>query len=83
MVALAALSWLPRWAIAGATLIMLLGHNLFDHVRAEKLGGASWAWRVLREPGLVNLGAPDGEFHGPSDYQAPHAQSRGKREHRA
>jgi len=56
MMALAALSWLPRWAIAGVTLIMLLGHNLFDHVRAEELGGASWAWRVLHEPGLVPLG---------------------------
>jgi uncharacterized membrane protein len=56
MVALAALIWLPRWAIAGVTVIMLLGHNLFDGVRAEELGGASWAWRVLHEPGLVPLG---------------------------
>jgi uncharacterized membrane protein len=56
MVALAALIWLPRWAIAGVTLITLLGHNLFDGVRAEELGGASWAWRVLHEPGLVPLG---------------------------
>ena len=56
MVALAALIWLPRWAIAGVTLIMLLGHNLFDGVRAEELGGASWAWHLLHEPGLVPLG---------------------------
>ena len=56
MVALAALIWLPRWAIAGVTLIMLLGHNLFDGVRAEELGGASWAWHLLHEPGLVSLG---------------------------
>ena len=56
MVALAALIWLPRWAIAGVTLIMLLGHNLFDGVRAKELGGTSWAWRVLHEPGLVPLG---------------------------
>ena len=56
MVALAALIWLPRWAMAGVTLIMLLGHNLFDGVRAKELGGASWAWRVLHEPGLVPLG---------------------------
>ena len=38
MVALAGLVWLPRWAIAGVTLIMLAGHNLLDSVRAEELG---------------------------------------------
>ena len=56
MVALAALIWLPRWAIAGVALIMIGGHNLLDGVRAEELGGASWVWRVLHEPGLVPLG---------------------------
>ena len=56
MMALAALIWLPRWAIAGVTLIMLGGHNLLDSVRAEDLGEASWAWHVLHEPGLVPLG---------------------------
>ena len=56
MVALAALVWLPRWAIAGVALIMIGGHNLFDGVRAEELGGASWVWRVLHEPGLVPIG---------------------------
>jgi uncharacterized membrane protein len=56
MVALAALVWLPRWAIAGVALIMLGGHNLFDGVRAEEIGGASWVWRVLHEPGLVPIG---------------------------
>jgi uncharacterized membrane protein len=56
MVALAALIWLPRWAIAGVAFIMLGGHNLLDGVRAEQLGGGSWAWHVLHEPGLVPLG---------------------------
>ena len=56
MVVLAALIWLPRWAIAGVSLIMIAGHNLFDGVRAEELGGASWAWHLLHEPGLVPLG---------------------------
>ena len=53
MVVLSALIWLPRWVIAGVSLIMLCGHNLFDGVRAEELGGA---WRVLHEPGLLPLG---------------------------
>ena len=56
MVALAALIWLPRWAIAGVAFIMLGGHNLLDGVRAEEFGEASWAWHVLHEPGLVPLG---------------------------
>src|SRR6476469_9075931 len=57
MVALAALIWLPRWAIAGVSLIMLVGHNLLDGFTADELGGASWAWRVLHGPGLVPMGA--------------------------
>jgi uncharacterized membrane protein len=56
MVALAALIWLPRWAMAGVSLILIAGHNLFDSVRAEELGGAAWAWHLLHEPGLVPLG---------------------------
>jgi len=56
MVALAAMVWLPRWAIAGVTLVMLVGHNLLDGVRAEEFDGASWVWHVLHEPGPVPLG---------------------------
>jgi uncharacterized membrane protein len=32
MIALAALIWLPRWAMAGVALITLGGHNLLDGV---------------------------------------------------
>jgi uncharacterized membrane protein len=56
MVALAALIWLPRWALASTAIIMLAGHNLLDGITAEELGRASWAWHVLHEPGLVHLG---------------------------
>ena len=56
MVALSALIWLPRWAIASLALLMIAGHNLLDNVRAEDLGEASGAWHVLHEPGLVPLG---------------------------
>ena len=55
MVALAALIWLPRWVIGAVALLMLVGHNLLDGVRAEELGRAYWAWHVLHEPGLVPL----------------------------
>jgi uncharacterized membrane protein len=56
MVVLAALIWLPRWAIAGASFIMVVGHNLLDSVRAEDLGEVSWIWHVLHEPGLISFG---------------------------
>ena len=56
MIALAALVWLRRWVIAGLTLIMIAGHNLLDSIRADELGGASWAWHLLHEPGRIYLG---------------------------
>ena len=56
MIALAALIWLPRWVIAVVTAIMLVGHNLVDSIRADELGGATWAWHLLHEPGLIYLG---------------------------
>ena len=56
MVALSALIWLPRWAIASLALLMIAGHDLLDNVRAEDLGEASGTWHVLHQPGLVPLG---------------------------
>jgi uncharacterized membrane protein len=56
MVMLSALMWLPRWAIASLSLLMIAGHNLFDSVKAGDLGHASWVWELLHEPGLVPLG---------------------------
>ena len=55
MVALAALIWLPRWVIAAVVLVMLVGHNLLDGVRAEELDRAGWAWHILHQRGLVPL----------------------------
>jgi len=56
MIALAVLVWLPRWAIAALALITIVGHNLFDGIRAEQLGAAGWAWHLLHQPGTVRLG---------------------------
>jgi uncharacterized membrane protein len=56
MVALAALVWLPRWAIAVVALVMIAGHNLLDGVRAENLGEGAAVWYFLHQPGLVHLG---------------------------
>ena len=56
MIVLAALVWLPRWAIACVAFAMIGGHNLLDGVRAEDLGEVTWAWHVLHQPGSVPLG---------------------------
>ncbi|MDX1401416.1 MAG: heparan-alpha-glucosaminide N-acetyltransferase domain-containing protein, partial [Kiloniellales bacterium] len=56
MIALAGLVWLPRWVVAGLSLIIIAGHNLFDGLRADKLGEASWVWHLLHEPGRIYLG---------------------------
>lgn len=56
MIVLAALVWLPRWAIAAVALIMIAGHNLLDSVDAKELGPAALAWHLLHQPGRVHLG---------------------------
>jgi uncharacterized membrane protein len=56
MTVLAALVWLPRWAIVALALIMIAGHNLFDSFRAEQLGQGAGLWHVLHQPGVVHLG---------------------------
>jgi uncharacterized membrane protein len=56
MIVLAALVWLPRWAIAAVALAMIAGHNLLDGISAESWGEKAWLWRMLHERGEVTLG---------------------------
>lgn len=56
MIALAALVWLPRWALAAIALIMIVGHNALDGVRAEQFGSLGWLWHFLHQRGRVDLG---------------------------
>ncbi|HEV8446700.1 MAG TPA: heparan-alpha-glucosaminide N-acetyltransferase domain-containing protein [Gemmatimonadaceae bacterium] len=49
MIALGALVWLPRTAIAAAGLAMIVGHNLFDGVRSPN----PW-WVFLHRPGFLH-----------------------------
>jgi uncharacterized membrane protein len=58
MMALAALVYLPRWAIAATGIVMIAGHNLLDAIKAEQLGPAAPIWNVLHQPGLLTL-SPD------------------------
>jgi uncharacterized membrane protein len=61
MIALAALVWLPRWAIAAVALVMIAGHNLLDGISAETWGANAWLWHILHERGEATLG---GGFEG-------------------
>jgi uncharacterized membrane protein len=56
MIALAALVYLPRPAIAIVAVAIIAGHNLLDGIRADDLGSARWVWYFLHQPGLLRLG---------------------------
>ncbi|MGH6735899.1 MAG: DUF1624 domain-containing protein [Methyloceanibacter sp.] len=56
MMTLAALIWLPRWAITAIALTMIAGHNLLDGVRGEMFGQGAWLWHLLHERGETTLG---------------------------
>jgi uncharacterized membrane protein len=49
MVALALLIRLPIPMIAALGILLIVGHNLFDHINAEQLGQWGWLWSVLHE----------------------------------
>ena len=56
MIVLAALVFLPRWAIAAVALAMIADHNLLDGISAESWGANAWLWRMLHERGEATLG---------------------------
>lgn len=55
MVALSALVWLPRWAIAIIGVGMIAGHNLLDGIHPADFGAYGWIWSFLHEPGMLAL----------------------------
>jgi uncharacterized membrane protein len=56
MVALAALIWVPRWAIAGMALVMIASHNVLNGIRAGQFGEGGAIWLILHQPGFVHFG---------------------------
>ena len=56
MICLAALTYLPLVAIAIVAIALIVGHNLFDGIPAEDFGVASALWRILHDPGRIDLG---------------------------
>lgn len=57
MIALSALVFLPRRAIAAIALVMIAGHNLLDPVKAQTFGAVAPIWNFLHEPALLQFGA--------------------------
>jgi uncharacterized membrane protein len=55
MVVLAGLIYLPRPAIAGFGVLLVLGHNLLDGITPESLGALAPLWRVLHVPGALEV----------------------------
>jgi uncharacterized membrane protein len=58
MIALAALVWLPPRAVLLVGALILLGHNLLDHVHASEFGAWAPLWNILHEPGALPFGLP-------------------------
>lgn len=48
-IVLAGLIWLPRWAIGAFAVILIVGHNLLDGIRAQDLGSWDLLWAVLHQ----------------------------------
>jgi len=55
MVVLAALIRIPIPGIAAIGILLIFGHNLFDHIHAEQFGRWGWLWAVLHEPKIFTL----------------------------
>lgn len=55
MIALAALIYLPDWALATFSLLMIALHNLLDPIQPAALGKLAWLWNVLHRPGVIQL----------------------------
>ena len=53
MIALAALSRLPLWAVTGVGLAMVVAHNLFDGLRPQAFGILAPVWSILHVQGFV------------------------------
>jgi uncharacterized membrane protein len=55
MIALAGLSRAPRGMVAAVGALLVLGHNAFDGVHAERFGALAPLWNVLHERAMLTL----------------------------
>jgi uncharacterized membrane protein len=54
MIVLAALIYLPRWAITLFAVLMIAGHNLLDPIDPDAFGALAWVWKILHVPGELH-----------------------------
>ena len=55
LIFLSFLVFLPTWAVASIGLALILGHNLFDAVKADDLGPFRPIWVILHTGGPIEL----------------------------
>jgi uncharacterized membrane protein len=53
MVIMSTAIYLPLRALALLSLVMIVGHNAFDTISAEKLGTYRWLWVLLHEEAIL------------------------------
>ena len=55
MVFLVAVIYLPTRIVVAIGILLIVGHNLFEHVQAEQLGNIGWDWTILHERKMLEL----------------------------
>jgi uncharacterized membrane protein len=63
MIVLAGLVWLPPRAVLLVGALILLGHNLLDHVHPSEFGDWAPLWNILHEPGALPFGLRGGVYY--------------------
>lgn len=56
MVVLAALVYLPKWAILAFSIVLIFGHNLLDPIQMSGTGAADVIWYLLHQNQIVAFG---------------------------
>jgi uncharacterized membrane protein len=56
MMVLSAMIYLNREVMLFIALLLIVGHNLLDHVHVEGTGGLAFLWSVLHEPSVFQFG---------------------------
>lgn len=57
MIFLSILIFLPHWLIGVISLLLIVGHNLFDNITASSLNNGGWLWMIFHEPGRFYIGS--------------------------
>jgi uncharacterized membrane protein len=56
MICMSVLVWLPTWLVTAIGLALIVGHNAFDTVHADRFGQFGWLWQFLHDRGAISWG---------------------------